>query len=46
MDTINKEKEIQGQPKERVLTFEEWMETQAKTKKERKAVERYKRIHE
>ncbi len=45
MDTINKERETQGKPKEQILSFEQWMETQAKTDKERKAVERYKRIH-
>ncbi len=45
LDTINKEREIQGKPKEQILTFEQWIETQVKTNKERKAVERYKKIH-
>lgn len=45
MEQVNKEREAQGKAKEQVLSFEQWIETQAKTDKERKAVERYKRIH-
>ena len=45
MEGMNKEKEMQRKAKEKVLTFEQWMETQIKTDKERKAVERYKKIH-
>ena len=45
MEQFNKEREAQGKAKEQILSFEQWIETQAKTEKERKAVERYKRIH-
>jgi len=45
MEDKNKEREIKGEQKEQVLTFEQWIETQAKTDKERKAIERYKKIH-
>ena len=45
MEEINKERESRGEPKEQILTFEQWIETQTKTNKEKKAVERYKRIH-
>jgi len=45
IDAKNKQLELQGKPKEQVLTFKQWLETQAKTDKERKAVERYKKIH-
>jgi len=45
MEATNKEKESQGKPKEVILAFEQWIETQAKTEKEIKAVARYKRIH-
>lgn len=44
-EEVNKEKEVKREPKEQILTFQEWIQTQAKTEKERKAVERYIRIH-
>lgn len=45
MESKNKEREVKGEQKEQILTFEQWIETEAKTDKERKAVERYKKIH-
>lgn len=45
MEERNKELIVQNKPQEKVLLFEEWLETQAKSKKEIKAVKRYKRIH-
>ena len=42
---INQQRIAEGKPTEKIITFDEWIETQAKTKKERKAVDRYKRIH-
>jgi len=45
MESINKERDAEGKSREQVLAFEQWIETQAKTDKERKAVARYKKIH-
>jgi hypothetical protein len=45
MEERSKEREVQGKPMEQILTFEQWMDIQAKNDKESKAVERYKRIH-
>lgn len=39
----NKQKEAKGQQPEKILKFEEWLETQIKTEKESKAIERYKK---
>ena len=40
----NKENEALGKPKEEIIEFSDWIETQAKSVKEKKAVTRYKRI--
>ena len=45
MKESNEEREKKGEPALDILSFESWIEKEVKTDKERKAVERYKRIH-
>ena len=45
MIKTNKENVSLGKPQEKILQFTDWMDTQVKNERERKAVARYKRIH-
>lgn len=45
VNALNKQKQEKKEPPEKVMSFEDWIQTQIKSEKQKKAVERYIRIH-